>query len=51
MNTDKDIRDRFRTQGVACNALGSPFTARVCNALADHLSAGQGTFAKRIMNW
>ena len=51
MNTDKDIRGRFRAQSLACNALGSPFTSRVCNALAEHLREEQGSFASRIMNW
>lgn len=50
-NAEADVRERFKAQGTACNALGSTFISRVCNILADHLDASSGTFAARILNW
>ncbi len=44
------IPDAFRRQALACRHLGSPFTARVCAALADGLTTETG-FGARILGW
>jgi hypothetical protein len=44
------IRDSFRTQAGHCAALGSPFTARILNLLADGLAPGNPV-ADRVLGW
>lgn len=44
------VRDSFRVQADACQALGSPFTARILRLLADGLALGTPV-ADRILNW
>lgn len=44
------IPDAFRRQALACRHLGSPFTGRVCEALADGLTGDTG-FGARILGW
>jgi hypothetical protein len=44
------IRQDFHRQSLACAALGSPFTARVCALLADRLT-DETAFGHRILNW
>jgi hypothetical protein len=48
--TDKDIRDAFLQQTKACEALGSPFTARLCRLMAERLVPGTAV-SDRILNW
>ena len=43
------IRQSFRDQAAACQALGSPLTARVLRILADDLH--QGAVATRVLSW
>ena len=50
MPTPHTIPDAFRRQAVAYRHLGSPFTARVCEALADGLTRETG-FGARILGW
>ncbi|WP_296082721.1 DUF2332 family protein [uncultured Agrobacterium sp.] len=45
------VREAFQTQAAACNALGSPFTARLCRLLADRLQTTQGAVARTILHW
>ena len=44
------IPDAFRRQALACRHLGSPFTARICEALADGLTE-ETAFGARILGW
>ncbi|KAA2236831.1 DUF2332 domain-containing protein [Salinarimonas soli] len=44
------VRDAFRRQAVACRTLGSPFTALVCDLLAERLDEGSA-FGRRILAW
>ncbi|WP_041536330.1 DUF2332 domain-containing protein [Parvibaculum lavamentivorans] len=44
------IRNDFLRQALACEHLGSPFTARVCRALAAGLTA-ETRFGQRILDW
>lgn len=44
------IPDAFRRQALACRHLGSPFTARVCETLADGLTT-ETAFGARILGW
>ncbi|MCE9649597.1 MAG: DUF2332 family protein [Parvibaculum sp.] len=44
------IRQDFRRQSLACNALGSPFTGRVCALLAERLT-DDTAFGHRLLNW
>ncbi|MBX3493991.1 MAG: DUF2332 family protein, partial [Parvibaculum sp.] len=44
------IPDAFRRQALGCRQLGSPFTARVCEALVDGLTGDTG-FGARILGW
>ncbi|MEX0837932.1 MAG: DUF2332 family protein, partial [Parvibaculum sp.] len=44
------IPGSFHRQATACRHLGSPFTARVCEALADGLT-GETAFGARILGW
>ena len=44
------VRNSFRIQADACQALGSPFTARILRLLADGLTPGT-TVADRVLAW
>lgn len=44
------IRDDFQRQALACEALGSPFTSRVCRLLGERLS-GASSFGARVLGW
>ncbi|HEY4345451.1 MAG TPA: DUF2332 family protein [Parvibaculum sp.] len=44
------IRKDFRRQSIACTALGSPFTGRVCALLAEHLT-DDTAFGHSVLNW
>jgi len=44
------IRTAFRRQARACRELGSPFTAKLLNLLADDLSE-QTSVGKAVLNW
>lgn len=44
------VRDSFYMQARACEALGSPFTARILRLLADHLTSGNAV-ADRVLAW
>jgi hypothetical protein len=48
--TADTIRDAFRRQADACQALGSPFTARLCRLHAERLESGSA-LADRILGW
>lgn len=50
MVLDDTIFDTFVAQGRACEALGSPFTGRVCALLAKRLT-NQSRFGARIARW
>jgi hypothetical protein len=43
-------REAFRRQAVACRSLGSPFTADLCELLAERLD-GSTDFGRRILDW
>lgn len=43
-------RDAFRDQAVACAAMGSPFTARLCALAAERLTRGEPV-ADRLLDW
>lgn len=44
------LRDSFRTQARACEALGSAFTARLLRLLADALMP-DGAVSRRVLDW
>lgn len=50
MNQHFEVREAFRKQAVPCEALGSPFTARLCNLLAERLSS-ESKVGERVLNW
>jgi hypothetical protein len=50
LSIDMKIRDSFRKQAIACLNLGSPFTARLCNLLAERLD-DRGVVGGRVLNW
>ena len=45
------IRQAFREQAVSCRSLGSPFTAALCDSMADNLHADQGAVAAHVLGW
>ncbi len=45
------VREAFQTQAQACDALGSPFTARLCRLLAEKLDSAQSAVAHTILTW
>jgi hypothetical protein len=45
-----DIREALRRQALACDELGSPFTARLCRLLADRLNRGSAV-QDRLLGW
>src|SRR5437868_11700813 len=44
------VLQQFADQAVACDQLGSPFTARLCRLLAARLDVGT-RFGQRILEW
>ncbi|MCV3765035.1 DUF2332 domain-containing protein [Rhizobium sp. TRM95796] len=44
------VRHAFERQSAACDALGSPFTARLCRLISARLTPG-GAIADRLLNW
>jgi hypothetical protein len=50
MPLDGSILATFERQSVACTALGSPFTGRVCAVLGAHLTSNS-RFGARIVRW
>ncbi|MBX3494422.1 MAG: DUF2332 family protein, partial [Parvibaculum sp.] len=44
------IPDALRRQALGCRQLGSPFTARICDVLADGLTT-ETAFGARILGW
>ncbi len=48
--SEEAVRTAFLTQAKACDALGSPFTARLCRALAEKLDT-QTEVGKTILSW
>ncbi|CCV04396.1 conserved hypothetical protein [Mesorhizobium metallidurans STM 2683] len=47
---ERDIRDHFLAQAKACDGLGSPFTAKLCRALAKVLDANTRT-GQAVLAW
>lgn len=47
---DERIRAHFCGQAVGCRQLGSPFTARVCELMAERLDRASA-FGRRIFDW
>lgn len=47
---DDAVRNAFLVQARACNSLGSPFTARLCRAVAARLDR-QTEVGERILSW
>ena len=45
-----EARENFRRQAGWCEALGSPFTARVCRVLGERLNE-DSSFGARLLNW
>lgn len=50
MTADIDIRAHFEQQAKACDALGSPFTARLCRTLAGRLDRSTAT-GRAVLEW
>src|SRR3954447_10457433 len=44
------VRWHFRQQALACESLGSPFTAAVCRAMAETLDETTAT-GRRMLTW
>ena len=44
------VRESFRRQAASCRSLGSPFTAAICDLLAERLD-GSGRFGRRVLDW
>ena len=49
-SSDHRIRSDFQRQALACEALGSPFTSRVCRLLGERLS-GTSRFGAHVLGW
>lgn len=49
-NMNPHVLETFRFQAEACRSLGSPFTARLCELLADRLT-DSSRFGARIISW
>jgi hypothetical protein len=47
---EQDMRDHFLAQAKACDGLGSPFTAKLCRALAKVLDANTRT-GQAVLGW
>lgn len=50
MQMSGHVLDSFRNQANACRSLGSPFTANLCDLLAQNLDESS-RFGSRILNW
>ncbi len=50
MNQEKKIRETFRAQAIPCRDLGSPFTARLCELLAERLEKGNAV-GDAVLGW
>ncbi|WP_313612038.1 DUF2332 family protein [Agrobacterium sp.] len=48
--SEADVRQAFEKQAVACDTLGSPFTARLCRLVAKHLDR-QTIVGQTILDW
>lgn len=49
-NMNPHVLETFRFQAAACRSLGSPFTATLCDLLAERLT-DSSRFGARILNW
>ncbi|WP_417580084.1 DUF2332 domain-containing protein [Pelagibacterium sp.] len=49
-NMNPHVLETFRFQAEACRSLGSPFTANLCDLLAERLT-DSSRFGARILNW
>lgn len=49
-NMNPHVLETFRFQAEACRSLGSPFTANLCDLLAERLTDAS-RFGSRILNW
>ena len=49
-NMNPHVLETFRFQAEACRSLGSPFTAALCDLLAERLT-DSSRFGARILNW
>lgn len=49
--TALQVRAAFRDQAASCRALGSDFTALLCDGLADLLQPDQGAVATKVLTW
>ncbi len=49
--SESAVRAAFRDQARACAALGSSFTAAVCDRLGQSLQTDQGPVAARVLGW
>ena len=45
------VRQAFAYQAKSCQALGSPFTARLCALCGERLQATDGPVARRLLSW
>ena len=50
LSVETKVRDSFHKQAIPCEALGSPFTARLCILMAEKLTATRAV-GERILNW
>lgn len=48
--TEAAVRDAFRQQAAVCRGLDSPFTARVCDLIAERLTDA-GPVGQRVLGW
>lgn len=49
-STGHSVRDDFARQSLACEFLGSPFTARLCRLIGERLDGGS-RFGARVLGW
>ena len=50
MASASEVRKVFTDQAIACDALGSPFTARICRLFAEHLDESEAV-GSHLLNW
>ena len=50
LSAETKIRDNFCKQAIPCRDLGSPFTARHCNLLAEQLDSN-GAVGNKELTW
>ncbi len=50
MSEEFEVRKGFRKQAIPCDALGSPFTARLCNLMAERMAVGNPV-GDAVLNW